>query len=81
MANAPAGNHWQSVEYQSRFQYAAEVDCAFRDVMWEIIHNGMRQPGEPVEHFAERAAQQPVTRFCDGCANWTYSVHPPSLSS
>jgi len=46
---------WQSAEYQSRFQNAAEVDDVFRDLMWETVENGMRRPGEPVEEFAERA--------------------------
>ncbi len=46
---------WQSAEYQSRFQNAAEVDDVFRDLMWETVENGMRRPGELVEEFAERA--------------------------
>jgi hypothetical protein len=49
---------WQSAEYQSRFQNAAEVDDVFRDVMWETVENGMRRPGEPVEEFAERAESE-----------------------
>jgi hypothetical protein len=49
---------WQSAEYQSRFQNAAEVDAVFRDVMWETVENGMRRPGEPVEEFAERAESE-----------------------
>jgi hypothetical protein len=46
---------WQSPEYVSRFQNAAEIDGVFRDVLRETIDNGMRHPGEPVEEFAERA--------------------------
>jgi hypothetical protein len=46
---------WQSVEYQSRSQTAAEIDDLFRDLMWETLENGMRRPGELVEDFAERA--------------------------
>ncbi len=49
---------WQSAEYQSRFQNAAEVDDVFRDLMWETVENGMRRPGEPVEEFAERAESE-----------------------
>jgi len=49
---------WQSAEYQSRFQNAAEVDEVFHDVMWETVENGMRRPGEPVEEFAERAESE-----------------------
>ena len=49
---------WQSAEYQSRFQNAAEVDGVFRDVMRETVENGMRRPGEPVEEFAERAESE-----------------------
>ena len=49
---------WQSAEYRSRFQNAAEVDAVFRDVMWETVENGMRRPGEPVEEFAERAESE-----------------------
>ncbi len=49
---------WRSAEYQSRFQTAAEVDGVFRDLMWETLTNGMRQPGEPVEEFADRAESQ-----------------------
>ena len=49
---------WQSAEYQSRFQNAAEVDGVFRDLMWETVENGMRRPGEPVEEFAERAESE-----------------------
>lgn len=47
-----------SAEYESRFQNAAEVDSVFRDLMWETVGNGMRQPGEPVEHFAQRAESE-----------------------
>jgi hypothetical protein len=54
---------WQSAEYQARFQNAAEIDGVFRDVMWETLENGMRRPGEPVEHFAERAESE--ARFAD----------------
>jgi hypothetical protein len=50
--------HWPSAEYQSRFQNAAEIDHVFRDVMWETLENGMRRPGELVEHFAERAESE-----------------------
>ena len=46
---------WQSPEYESRFQNAAEIDGVFRDLLRETIDNGMRHPGEPVEEFAERA--------------------------
>jgi hypothetical protein len=46
---------WQSPEYESRFQNAAEIDGIFRDIMRETIDNGMRRPGEPVEEFADRA--------------------------
>jgi hypothetical protein len=59
---------WQSSEYESRFQNAAEVDDLFRDLMWETVQNGMRRPGEPVEEFATRAesearhAQTPQSR-------------------
>jgi len=49
---------WQSAEYEARFQNAAEVDGVFRDVMWETVEHGMRQPGEPVEQFAERAESE-----------------------
>ncbi len=49
---------WQTGEYQSRFQNAAEVDGVFRDIMWETVENGMRRPGEPVEAFAEPITQQ-----------------------
>jgi hypothetical protein len=49
---------WQTAEYQSRFQNAAEVGGVFRDVMWETVENGMRRPGEQVEEFAERAEQE-----------------------
>lgn len=49
---------WQSAEYESRFQNAAEIDGVFRDVMWETAENGMRRPGEPVEQFAERAESE-----------------------
>jgi hypothetical protein len=46
---------WQSPEYESRFQNAAEIDGVFRDTMRETLDNGMRHPGELVEEFAERA--------------------------
>ena len=46
---------WQSPDYESRFQNAAEIDGVFRDLLLETIDNGMRHPGEPVEDFAERA--------------------------
>lgn len=49
---------WPSAEYESRFQNAAEVDGVFRDLLWETVDNGMRQPGEPVEHFAQRAGSE-----------------------
>jgi hypothetical protein len=49
---------WQTGEYQSRFQNAAEVDGVFRDIMWETVENGMRRPGETVEAFAERAESE-----------------------
>lgn len=49
---------WPSGEYESRFQNAAEVDGVFRDLLWETVGNGMRQPGEPVEHFAQRAESE-----------------------
>jgi hypothetical protein len=49
---------WQSAEYQSRFQNAAEVDGVFHDLMWETVENGMRHPGEPVEEFADRAESE-----------------------
>src|SRR5215813_12438816 len=49
---------WQSAEYESRFQNAAEVDGVFRDVMWETVESGMRRPGEPAEEFVERAEQE-----------------------
>lgn len=49
---------WQSAEYESRFQNAAEIDGVFRDVMWETLEKGMRRPGEPVEEFAERAESE-----------------------
>jgi hypothetical protein len=49
---------WPSAEYQSRFQTAAEIDDVFRDLMWETLENGMRRPGEVVEHFAERAESE-----------------------
>jgi hypothetical protein len=49
---------WNSAEYEARFQNAAEVDSVFRDLMWETVENGMRQPGEPVEQFAERAESE-----------------------
>jgi hypothetical protein len=49
---------WQTAEYQSRFQNAAEADSVFRDLMWETVQNGMRRPGEPVEEFAERAESE-----------------------
>src|SRR5262249_3051979 len=56
---------WQTAEYQSRFQTAAEVDGIFRDLMWETVENGMRRPGEPVEEFAERAESE--ARLTDAC--------------
>jgi hypothetical protein len=46
---------WQSPEYESRFQNAAEIDGLFHDVLRETLDNGMRHPGEPVEEFADRA--------------------------
>lgn len=46
---------WQSPDYESRFQTAREVNEAFLDLMDETAQNGMRQPGETVEQFAERA--------------------------
>jgi hypothetical protein len=49
---------WKSVEYEARFQNAAEVDSVFRDLIWETVENGMRRPGEPVEQFAERAESE-----------------------
>jgi hypothetical protein len=49
---------WPSAEYQSRFQNAAEIDDVFRDLMWETLDKGMRQPGELVEDFAERAESE-----------------------
>jgi hypothetical protein len=49
---------WQSAEYQSRFQTAADIDDVFRNVMWETLENGMRRPGELVEDFAERAESE-----------------------
>jgi hypothetical protein len=49
---------WQSAEYRSRFQNAADVDGVFRDVMQETFENGLRRPGEPVEEFAERAGSE-----------------------
>jgi hypothetical protein len=49
---------WQSPEYESRFQNAAEIDGVFRDVLRETLDNGMRHPGEPVEEFAERAGSE-----------------------
>ena len=49
---------WQTAEYQSRFQNAAEIDGVFRDLMWETLENGMRRPGEPVEEFVERAESE-----------------------
>ena len=47
-----------SAEHESRFQTAAEIDEVFRDLMWETLENGMRRPGELVEHFAERAESE-----------------------
>jgi hypothetical protein len=47
-----------TAEYESRFQNAAEIDGVFRDVMWETLENGMRRPGELVEHFAERTESE-----------------------
>jgi hypothetical protein len=52
------GVPWQTAEYQSSFQNAAEVDGVFRDVMWQTVENGMRRPGEPVEEFVERAESE-----------------------
>lgn len=49
---------WYSAECEARFQTAAEIDDVFRDVMRETAENGMRQPGEPVEEFAERAGSE-----------------------
>jgi hypothetical protein len=49
---------WQSTEYESRFQNAAEIDGLFRDLMWETVQNGMRRSGEPVEEFAARAESE-----------------------
>jgi hypothetical protein len=49
---------WPSAEYESRFQNAADIDDVFRDLMWETVENGMRRPGELVEHFAERAESE-----------------------
>jgi hypothetical protein len=49
---------WPSAEYQSRLQNAAEIDDVFRDLMWETLENGMRRPGELVEHFTERAQSE-----------------------
>lgn len=55
---ATRGVRWPSAEYESRFQNAAEIDGVFRDLMWETLENGMRRPGELVEHFADRAESQ-----------------------
>jgi hypothetical protein len=49
---------WPSAEYQSRLQHATEIDDVFRDLMWETLDNGMRRPGELVEHFADRAESE-----------------------
>jgi hypothetical protein len=49
---------WQSAEYRSRFQNAADVDGVFRDVMQETVENSLRCLGEPVEEFAERAESE-----------------------
>jgi len=49
---------WPSADYESRLQNAAEIDDVFRDVMWESLDNGMRRPGELVEHFADRAESE-----------------------
>jgi hypothetical protein len=49
---------WQSAEYETRLQNAAEVEGVFRDVMRETVENGMRRPGEPVEQFAQRAVSE-----------------------
>jgi hypothetical protein len=46
---------WQSPDYESRLQTAREVNDAFLDLMGETARNGMRQPGETVEQFAQRA--------------------------
>jgi hypothetical protein len=62
---------WQDPEYQARFQNAAEIDRVFRDLMRETIENGMRQPGEPVEEFAERA----------GSEAWLADAHEPGAET
>jgi hypothetical protein len=62
---------WQDPEYQARFQNAAEIDRVFRDLMQETIENGMRQPGEPVEEFAERA----------GSEAWLADAHEPGAET
>jgi hypothetical protein len=49
---------WPNADYESRLQNAAEIDNVFRDLMWETIENGMRRPGELVEHFADRAESE-----------------------
>lgn len=49
---------WNSAEYESRFQNAAELDGVVRDIIRETIDNGMRRPGEPVEEFAERVGSE-----------------------
>jgi hypothetical protein len=49
---------WPTAECESRFQTAAEIDDVFRDLMWKTLDNGMRRPGELVEHFAERAESE-----------------------
>jgi len=50
---------WPSAQHEARFQNAADIDDVFRDLMWETLENGMRRPGELVEHFAERPNQRP----------------------
>jgi hypothetical protein len=45
----------QSPDYETRLQTAREVNDAFLDLMGETVQNGMRQPGETVEQFAQRA--------------------------
>jgi hypothetical protein len=49
------GVPWQSPDYESRFQTASEVSDAFLDLRGETVQNGMRQPGETMEQFAQRA--------------------------
>ena len=45
---------WDSPDYPSRFQTAAEIDSLVQDVMRETIQAGLRRPGEPIAEFAER---------------------------